>query len=132
MSQIVMNQTAMNQTANTALLEKLIPALSESITRGVLAAMGAINATETPQPPTRLETLYSRYEDYPEMLTTTQAAKMIGVSYAKMYEVARSKNSPFTIWGKSHRMVRKIELIKYLEERRGGYLLDQYRDDSGA
>jgi len=109
-------------------------AIAQAVAKAVVIAMSEL------KPEARDEILLENYvpaesvrsmkqtEDYPQMLTIQQAAALLGVTVARMYEVARSKNTPFVIWGKNRRMCDKYALLKYLEERRGGYMLDEYKE----
>ena len=116
---------------DTKMLEALIPAVMNA----VIVALEAMDPGEVEEiklesyVPTGSVKEYKKFDDFPDSLSIKQASEMLGVPYQKVYELSRSKNTPFVVWGKSKRMVNKHDLIKYLEERRGGYILDQYNED---
>ena len=112
-------------------------AIAQAVAKAVVIAMSELKPEEKDEillegyVPKEAVRSYKQVDDYPQMLSIREAAGLLGVKYSQMYEVSRSKNTPFTVWGKSKRMVNKFDLLKYLEERRGGYMLDEYNENGG-
>ena len=120
----------MGKKINAEMLEAMVPAIISA----VMAAVEAMDQDDVED--ARLEDYahkeaikaYRGFDDYPNFLTIKEAAAMLGVNYSRVYELSRAKNTPFTIWStaskRPKRMVNKHDLIEYLKERRGGYIID--------
>ena len=111
---------------------KMLEALIPAVMNAVIVTLDAMSPEEEQE--ARLENYVPKeavksvkgFDDYPDFLTVSEAAAMLCVRYATAYQLARSKNTPFVAVTKTKRMVNKHDLIKYYEERRGGYLLDKH------
>jgi hypothetical protein len=110
-------------------------AIAQAVAKAVVIAMHELQPNEKEEMlldgyvPADAVKSYKQTDDYPVYLDVAQTAAMLNVSKSKAYELFRSKNFPQVTWGKTKRMVDKADLIKYLKERRGGYLLDEYSED---
>ena len=63
----------------------------------------------------RTEALYTSYEQLPLTLSAPQAARVIGISVPKMYQLMHSCDFPTMFIGK-RMLVNKDALIKYMKE----------------
>ena len=119
------------------MLELMMQTMVPAITKAVIMALDAMEPEEEQEAryegyvPVEAVKSYKQQEDFPEYLDVQEVAALLNVNKSKVYELFRSKNFPAVTFGKSKRKVSKADLLQYLRERRGGYLLDEYNDGNG-
>ena len=121
-------------------MKAVLPAITTAVIEALSIALDALEAVaddHKEQKPTlklapveaaQLNTR-SRYDEFPHNLTIMEAANMTGISYANMHKLARSKVTPFRLYGKKKRKVFKDELLAFLEERKDKSLLAEYDEE---
>ena len=123
-----------------SVLPAIAAAMNNAIVESISIALEALAEVDEdrpdPKPGLRLapveaaqQSTQDRYASYPHNLTITQAADMVKLPYSRMYELSRSRVTPFRQVGKKKRMVFKDELLAFLEERKNGSLLAEYDED---